>query len=139
MLQSMASGLRTARMRKVGSGDQIKTERTKKEGVRHGLESNRRKLETIQGPSQGEVGSAHRRRPRRHQWAARPARGQDSGTIRACEGQGQTECGRMVKFIDEHHVDSFDALLRGNSPDTGKTGLRCGGAIQFTPGGVVAL
>src|SRR5215831_1121199 len=97
MLQSMASGLRTARMRKVGSGDQIKTERTKKEGARHGLESNRRKLETIQGPSQGEVGSAHRRRPRRHQWAARPARGQDSGTLRPCQGPGQKGCRRLVQ------------------------------------------
>src|SRR5215831_11533013 len=97
MLQSMASGLRTARMRKVGSGDQIKTERNKKEGVRHGLESNRRKLETIQGPSQGEVGSAHRRRPRRHQRAARPTRGQDSGTLRPCQGPGQKGCRRLVQ------------------------------------------
>jgi hypothetical protein len=30
-------------------------------------------------------------------------------TIRACEGQGQTGCGRLVKFIDEHHVGPSDA------------------------------
>src|SRR4029434_709516 len=76
-------------------GDQIKG--TQKNGVCHGLESNRRKLETTQGPSQGEVGSAHRRRSRRHQWAARPARGQDSGTLRPCQGPGQKGCRRLVQ------------------------------------------
>src|SRR4029434_2994980 len=76
-------------------GDQIKG--TQKNGVCHGLESNRRKLETTQGPSQGEVGSAHRRRSRRHQWAARPARGQDSGTLRPCQGPGQKGCRGLVQ------------------------------------------
>jgi hypothetical protein len=54
----------------VTGDDQIKQKT--EERVRHGLESIRRKLETIQGARQGEVGSAHRRRPRCHQWAARP-------------------------------------------------------------------
>jgi hypothetical protein len=66
--------------------------------VGHGLEPNRRELEAIQGPSLGEVGAAHRRRPRRNQWAARPTRGQDSGTLRSCEGPSQKGCGGLVQY-----------------------------------------